>query len=153
MVNPRTEIGQEQLLKEITSLLTKAKIAYMVTGSLSVIFYGRPRASHDIDFLIEADSKDVTRIQKAFLALPHNEFIVDPVTIENAINQAGQFNVLHLPTMLKLDFWLLKNDQFDITRFARRKTINVFDQMMTFASPEDTILIKLLSYRNRNIET
>ena len=52
------DIGQEELLKEITSFLHKANIPYMVTGSLSIIFYGRPRASHDIDFVVEAEDKD-----------------------------------------------------------------------------------------------
>ncbi len=53
---------QEQLLKDITAFLVKAKIPYMVTGSLSVILYGRPRASHDIDFLIEAKQEDIIKL-------------------------------------------------------------------------------------------
>lgn len=50
MVRNSKDAGQEQLLKDITSLLQKNHIFYMITGSVSVIFYGRPRASHDIDF-------------------------------------------------------------------------------------------------------
>ncbi|KKP80750.1 MAG: hypothetical protein UR81_C0017G0005 [Candidatus Levybacteria bacterium GW2011_GWB1_35_5] len=54
--------------------------------------------------------------------------------------------------MLKLDFFLLKNDEFDKSRFQRRKTLNIFGQKMTFASLEDTILIKLLWYKDTKIE-
>ena len=70
--------AQEELLKGITSFLSKAKIPYMVTGALSVIFYGRPRASHDIDIVVEAKIVDTKRVLKAFASLPHKEFLIDP---------------------------------------------------------------------------
>lgn len=144
--------GQEELLKDITALLTKEKIPYMITGSVTVIFYGRPRASHDIDFIIEAKKGDLPKIQKAFAKLPHNEFIADPHLIKTAITNKRQFNVLHLPTMLKLDFWILQDTEFDKERFKRKKFIDIFGQKMSFASPEDTILIKLLWYKDTKIE-
>lgn len=142
---------QEQLLKEITKLLQKSQIPYMVTGALSVIFYGRPRVSHDIDFVIEANRKDIEKVKKAFAALPH-DFVVQKDSIEDAIVHKYSFNILHLPTMLKLDFFLLKNEEFDRIRFQRKKALNVFGQKMTFASAEDTILIKLLWYKDTKIE-
>lgn len=143
--------GQEKLLREITSLLQKEDIPYMVTGALSVIFYGRPRASHDIDFVIEAQREDIDRVKKAFSSLSQ-EFLIQEEAIEEAIIEKLSFNVLHLPTMLKLDFFLLRNSDFDKSRFARRKTFTVFGQKMVFASPEDTILIKLLWYKESTIE-
>lgn len=152
MVKQTTNTGQEQLLKEITSLLSKARIPYMITGSVSVIFYGRPRASHDIDFIIEARKRDIEKVIQAFASLHHNEFIVDPLMIKDAIENKRQFNILHLPTMLKMDFWLLTNTQFDKERFKRRKKIRLFNQPMVFASPEDTILIKLLWHVESRIE-
>lgn len=146
------DVGQEQLLKAITSLLQRAHILYMVTGSVSVIFYGRPRASHDIDFVVDAKRKDIGRITKAFSTLS-DEFLVGAKDIETAIVQNHHgFNVLHLPTMLKLDFWLLKDDAFDKERFRRKKRVKLFGQEMIFASPEDTILKKLLWYRESKIE-
>lgn len=144
--------GQEDLLKEITYLLERSHIPYMVTGALSVIFYGRPRASHDIDFVIEAKKENIKNITRALLQLS-DEFLIDIQDVENAIKEnLHSFNILHLPTMLKLDFWLLKDDPFDKSRFNRRKTMRIFGQPMTFASPEDTILIKLLWYKESNIE-
>jgi hypothetical protein len=143
---------QEQLLKDITSFLNEANIQYMVTGSVSVIRYGRQRTSHDIDFIIEANESDSKRIKEAFQSLPRKEFIVDPLYIVEAVNSAGQFNIFHLPTSLKLDFWLLQNTPFDKERFKRRKDIYVFDQRITFTSPEDTILQKFLWYKASKIE-
>lgn len=145
-------LDQEQLLKLITTLLQKKHIPYMITGALSVIFYGRPRASHDIDFVIEVKEGNTRLLIDAFSKLPHREFVVDLTLIKKAVVGKRMFNLLHLPTMLKLDFFLLKNEEFDRSRFQRRKTFNVFGQKMTFASPEDTILVKLLWYKDTKIE-
>lgn len=144
--------NQEQVLKTITSLLQKADIPYMITGSISVVFYGRPRASHDIDFVVEAHEKDVKRILRAFASLPHSEFLVDSLAIKDAIMQKFIFQILHLSTMLKFDFWLLKDEPFDQKRFQRKQKVNIFGQPMVFASAEDTILVKLLWYKESKIE-
>lgn len=144
--------SQEQLLKTITSLLQKANIPYMITGSISVILYGRPRASHDIDFVVEAHVGNMKRILRAFTSLPHNEFMVDSLAIKDAIMQKFIFQILHLSTMLKFDFWLLKDEPFDQKRFQRKQKINIFGQPMYFASAEDTILVKLLWYKESKIE-
>lgn len=148
----KADKGQEELLKRITSLLHKEKIPYMVTGSVSVIFYGRPRASHDIDFVIEISKENLKKVVETFLSLPFNEFLVDKFQIENAFQDLHQFNILHLPTMLKLDFWLLTDESFDQERFKRRKELFLFEQPMDFASPEDTILKKLLWYQDSKLE-
>lgn len=144
------ETDQGLLLKEITSFLEKNKIKYMITGAWSAIFYGRPRASHDIDFVIEAEKK-IKKLELIFGKLP-SEFSIQKGAIKEAIQQIGFFNILHLPTMLKLDFFILDNDEFNKNRFARRKKEKILGQNMYIASAEDTILKKLLWYIDSKIE-
>lgn len=145
------ENDQGQLLKDITSFLQRNKIPYMITGAWSVIFYGRPRASHDIDFVVEIHKKDLDRIIKIFKLLPQ-EFLVQFDQIKDAILKKGMFNVLYLPSVLKLDFWILKDDEFNKSRFSRKRKEKILDQYMYIASPEDTILKKLLWYKDSKIE-
>lgn len=145
------EFIPEQLLKRITGVLDKAGVPYMITGALSVIFYGRPRASHDIDLVIEAQKKDFPKIKQAFSSLIE-EFLVDIEAIGDAIAQKQSFNIVHLQSLLKIDFWLLKDEEYDKKRFERRKKIKVFGREMYFSTPEDTILIKLLWYKQTKIE-
>jgi len=145
------DTDQGQLLKDITSFLQRNKIPYMITGAWNVIFYARPRASHDIDFVIEAKIDDIEKIKKTFTALSH-DFLVQEDQIEEAIVKSLSFNILHLPTMLKLDFWILQNDEFNKTRFLRKKRKRILDQFMYIASAEDTILKKLLWYKDTKIE-
>lgn len=146
-----TETDQKQLLKDITSFLENRHIPYMITGAWSVIYYGRPRASHDIDFVVEIDKREIPKIKEAFQKLSH-AYIVDLSLIEDAILHKAMFNLLYLPTGLKLDFWILKDDVFDKTRFARRKKVKLLGQIMSIATQEDTILKKLLWYKESKIE-
>lgn len=145
------QIDQAQLLKDITSFLNKNKIPYMITGAWSVIYYARPRASHDIDFVVELHKEDIKRIIKAFKTL-NLEYLVQFDQIQQAIEDKSMFNIIHLSTFLKLDFWLLKDDDFNKTRFARRKNVKILDQYMCIATPEDTVLKKLLWYKEAKIE-
>lgn len=53
------------------------------------------------------------------------------------------FNVLDVESGDKVDFWLLTDEPFDISRFERRREIPLFGMKVFVSSPEDTILAKL----------
>ncbi len=145
------ETPQAKILKDITHFLDKNKIPYMITGSWSSIYYGRPRASHDIDFVVELQAENVGKATKIFSGLPET-FIIQLETIKEAIKEKNQFQAVHLPTMLKMDFWILTDEEFDKSRFLRRKRIRLFNQYMEMATPEDTIIQKLIWFSKGEIE-
>ena len=145
------ETDQSELLKSITSFLERNKIPYMITGAWSVIYYARPRASHDIDFIVELKKEEIPTVLRAFEKLS-SEYLIQSGSIKEAIEKKDMFSIIHLPTTLKLDFWLLKSDAFDKSRFARRKKVNLLGQYMSIATAEDTILKKLDWYRYSKIE-
>lgn len=145
------EGSQVRLLKKISAFLETHKIPYMLTGAWSAIFYGRPRASHDIDFVVEIPTGEVGIILKALETLP-DDFLVQADSVKEAVKHKSMFNVIHLPTALKLDFWILTNNEFDQSRFKRRKKVKILDQIMEMATAEDTILQKLIWYQMGEIE-
>jgi hypothetical protein len=53
------------------------------------------------------------------------------------------FNAINLEEGDKVDFWMLTDDAFDASRFARCISVNVFGTSLKVSSPEDTILAKL----------
>lgn len=142
---------QAKLLKDVSSFLSSHKIPYMITGAWSVIFYGRPRASHDIDFVVELHKEDLSQIVNVFDRLPE-EFLIQVDSILDAVDKKSIFQVLHLPTMLKLDFWILTDEEFDKSRFKRRKAVEILGQLMQISSAEDTIIQKLRWYKMGKIE-
>ena len=145
------ETPQAKILKDITYFLDSSKIPYMITGSWSSIYYGRPRASHDIDFVVELGSENTGKTIEIFSHLPET-FMIQLETIKEALAQKSQFQVAHLPTMLKMDFWILTGEEFDKERFSRRKRIKLFNQYMEMATPEDTIIQKLIWFSKGEIE-
>jgi len=145
------ETDQTDLLKAISSFLHEHKIPYMLTGALSVVYYGRPRASHDIDFVVEIHQSDLKKIVSIFKKLP-TEFLLQPEAIKEAVIKKNMFNVIYLPTYTKLDFWLLTDDLFDKERFKRRRRVKLLGQTMTITTVEDTLIQKLRWYKEARIE-
>ena len=145
------ETDQAKLLTAISSFLEKHKIPYMLTGALTVVYYGRPRASHDIDFVVEISKKYIKRVVNIFKNLS-TEYLVQLDSIEDAVIKKTMFNVIYLPSYTKLDFWLLTDVQFDQERFKRRKKVKLLGKNMVLSTAEDTIIQKLLWYKDSEIE-
>lgn len=145
------EASQRRVLVEISSFLNTEKIPYMITGAWSSIYYGRPRASHDIDFVVELASYKLDKIVEAFSKLSE-DFAIQLETIQSAIERKSLFQAIHLPTMLKIDFWILTEGLFDRSRFKRRKKVKIFNRFMDMATPEDTIIQKFRWFKEGRIE-
>ena len=63
-------MSQQALLTRIVEALEGAGIPYMLTGSLASSLQGEPRATHDIDVVIDIAPSDVVRVTEA-LSAPH----------------------------------------------------------------------------------
>ena len=46
-------MNQEELLLDTLARLDRAGVTYMVTGSIASNFWGIPRTTHDLDFVIQ----------------------------------------------------------------------------------------------------
>jgi len=116
----------------------------MVTGSFAVNFYGIPRTTHDIDLIVQIQVADTIRLAREF----PTDFYADVQMMRQAIDQQFMFNVIDPSSGLKIDFWILKRDAYDVERFRRRRPQLVFGQTLVMPSPEDVILAKLLWYQD-----
>jgi len=134
------------LLKRVTKLLGQKKIPYMVTGAYGVIYYARPRTSHDLDFVIEVSQNDIPRLLDMFKQSNIDDFIYQEEAISEAIAKRKMFNVIYRPSGDKLDFWMVKTGSFDQQSFSRRVPKRVLGQKIVLATAEDTIVQKLRWY-------
>jgi hypothetical protein len=133
-------VSQTQLLIEAASALEGAGIGYMLTGSLASSLQGEPRATHDVDLVIEVDGRCVDAIAAAFGA---PEFFFDDVAARGSLATRSLFNLLDTASGDKIDFWPLTESAFDASRFARRRSTSAFGRSIFVSAPEDTILQKL----------
>ena len=129
-----------ELLRYVVEVLDRAGIEYMVTGSVASSLHGEPRATHDLDVVVAIRPSDASVLLQAF---PPPHFYLDEGAIREAIRSGGMFNAINVDEGDKVDFWLLTDSPFDISRFSRRVQEDVFGVPLKVSSPEDTILAKL----------
>jgi hypothetical protein len=133
-------MSQIDLLRHVVSILEEAGIEYMITGSIASSLQGEPRATHDLDVVVEIRDVDVPVVLAAF---PQPRFYVDREAIREAIRTGGMFNVIDVAEGDKVDFWMLTDEPFDLSRFSRRLRERALGIEFDVSSPEDTILAKL----------
>ncbi|MFH1920809.1 MAG: hypothetical protein ABIP48_13075 [Planctomycetota bacterium] len=133
-------MSQPELLKTVVRFLEQAGIECMLTGSLVSSLQGEPRSTHDIDFIVQVGTSDVENIVRGF---PPPQYYVSESAILEAIVHKGMFNLLDTEGGDKVDFWLLTDEPFDRSRFARRQIEGLFGVCVPVSAPEDTILAKL----------
>lgn len=133
-------MSQQALLKLIVEALDGAGIPYMLTGSLVSSLQGEPRATHDIDLVVDMTTGDVVRVTQA-LSAPH--VYVDVHAVDDATRRRTMFNLIDSSSGDKADFWLLTDDPFDRERFSRRRLVEALGLRLMVSAPEDTILMKL----------
>ena len=46
--------------------LNRTGIRYVISGSVAAIFYGEPRLTHDVDFVVFLNANDVQKISASF---------------------------------------------------------------------------------------
>ena len=133
-------MSQQDLLKRVVAALERIGIDYMITGSIASSLQGEPRATHDMDIVVELDESSVPAL---LAALPTPEFYHDESAVRQAVRDRTGFNVIETTEGDKVDFWLLTDDPFDQSRFARKYDEQVFGTRLKVSAPEDTILQKL----------
>lgn len=135
-----------RVLLHVTELLERIGIPYFLGGSLASSIHGEPRATVDIDLAIMLRTVDAAPLRAAL----GPDFYVDEGAMREAIARRGAFNVIHQPTVLKVDFFVLGDAPFDRVQLERRRlspALEGSDRRIFVSSPEDLILRKLEWYR------
>jgi len=133
-------MSQFELLKTVVRVLDEQGIAYMLTGSVVSSLQGEPRATHDVDIVVALQKAAIEPLSRAF---PAPDYYLDEHSIAEAIDHRSMFNLIDVRGGDKVDFWILTDDSFDQSRFARRIAEHVLGVTLVVSSPEDTILAKL----------
>jgi hypothetical protein len=131
---------QPKLLKKVLFLLGESHIDYMVTGSIVSSMQGEPRTTHDIDVLVNITYPAIPPLVSTF---PPPDYYISESAIEDAIRRKSMFNLIDTTDGDKIDFWILTDDPFDQSRFARKYEEKLLGLSMKISTPEDTILMKL----------
>lgn len=130
---------ETELLVDCLHRLETAVIDYMLVGSMAGNYWGVPRSTHDIDFVIEYDETQVDVIVEAF----RDDFSIQQSSVASGLRPPHQFSALDNRSAVKVDFFRVAGDEYEFERFRRRKRVVLFDQAAWIATAEDVLLHKL----------
>jgi hypothetical protein len=131
--------NEKELLIDCLERLNGSGIPYMLTGSMASNYWGIPRSTHDIDFVLVLRPTDVPAILAAF----KDGFFIQPESVRQAFHPPRQFNAIDDLSAMKVDFWLLGENEYEQQAFSRRIQISLFDRPAWMPTAEDVILHKL----------
>ncbi|HEY5960336.1 MAG TPA: hypothetical protein VIV60_27470 [Polyangiaceae bacterium] len=138
------------VVARIAAAFDTLSVPYIVGGSLASSVYGIPRATQDVDLVAILSLEHIEPLTAAL----SSEFYVDGDMIADAIKRRASFNVVHLATMFKADVFVPGRDSWTLEELKRGRTeqsdVESGSVGIRFASPEDTLLLKLVWYKLGN---
>ena len=137
----RAELRPHELMQKAADFFERLRVPYRIVGSMASMAYGEARFTNDIDILADLRVDQVEAVAQEF---PSPDYYVAPTAAREAIRDRRQFNIIHIPSGLKLDIVQRKDSEFgtlDITHGQRLKSEGLYDAW--FGSPENVILMKL----------
>ena len=126
----------------LASVCEQLGIRYLVGGSLASSLHGIPRATQDVDLVLEIGQDDVA----AFVNSLRDDFYLDEEAIRDAIDRRTSFNLIDLRSYFKADVFVARDDEPGRLQMARSHRYSLGDepgQELVVASPEDVIAQKL----------
>lgn len=120
------------------------KVQHFIGGSIASSLVGEYRFTNDIDFIARLEPNHVSPLVKQL----GSEFYLSPEALERAVKARESFNVIHIPSVQKVDIFVSKDSDYDHEQMSRRRLLNVRDGVdLYIASTEDIVLAKLIWFK------
>lgn len=129
-----------EALRGIVAALEEAGVAYMLTGSFAGSYHGIPRATQDIDLVVDPTGEALERLVGVLEA---QDYYVSLDAAREALEARGQFNAIDRRSGWKIDFIIRKDRPFSREEFSRRTEENPLGFSLEVATAEDVLLAKL----------
>ncbi len=129
-----------------------AGLRYIVAGSVAGMYFSEPRLTIDVDIPIFLGRRDLPVLSALF---PEPAFYCPPpdiLAIEADRECRGHFNVIHIPTGLKADFYPAKADKTFAWAWQNKLLAESDSGPVYLAPPEYVILWKLIFYKEGRSE-
>ena len=130
----------------VRAALEQSGVRYAVGGSWASTAFGDPRLTNDVDILAEFTEENLP----AFLSFLPETFYADAPDALQALRRGRPFNVIHIPTVLKFDFFPSRAFPLGAEELERAISISVTSlsqHPVWFVTPEDILLAKLHWFR------
>lgn len=130
-------------LIEVLGLLEQLGVTYLLGGSFASSIHGVPRGTRDADLLVELSREQAGALVEGL----GPSYYADLAMMEDSLARGISFNVIHMATSFKIDFFPAGRGDFERSELARRRREPLGDHHAYVSTPEDTLLAKLRWYR------
>src|SRR5258707_12126508 len=139
---------EPDVLRIINGRVRASCVPFMFACSFALGYYGKPRMTRDLDFVVALMERHVDTLVSAF----STDFYIDEDAASSAIKSQRMFNLMHLDSAIKVDLIVRKNSEYRHAEFERRKSVEFAGISTWITSREDLILSKLVWARDTDSE-
>jgi hypothetical protein len=135
------------VLRRTIQVFDRLGIGYAIGGSIASSMHGIGRMTRDADVTVEPFAGREAEFVAAF---DPDAFYLSENAVREAVRDRFTFNILHPESGFKIDVYVLKDEPFARSAFARRTYLTLDDdpgQPVACYAPEDVVLFKLQWYR------
>lgn len=136
-------------LKLVIEALEASKIEYLIGGAIAEWAWGEPRATQDLDLVVNIPIKAINKLSKELkkrdMLIPA-EVILDSILEDRA---DIPINAIHMHSGLKADLYPVREgDELRQSAFQRREQVDYGPPIgkVYIHSPEDLIIYKLMYF-------
>lgn len=141
----------EQVAGRVLHALDDAGVSHMLVGGLTSNYYGIPRATQDVDIVVQlTSSESLTRVAASL----GDGFSIDTQVSFETITGNARY-VIRLPaTPFVVELFVLGDDSFQQERFRRRVSIAIpqIGPQVYLPTPEDVVVQKVRWGRPKDLE-
>jgi hypothetical protein len=141
-------MNELDVLKDVSIILEKARLDYMLSGSLAMSYYAQPRMTRDIDIVVHLNPTSGGFLCKFF----QKDYYFSNEAVDEAVRNESMFNIIHRQALIKVDFIIRKSSAFRIAEFERRRKIQIEDFITYIVSVEDLIISKIIWMKDSGSE-
>ena len=144
-----TNLEYSEFVLLVLEALEAADIPYMIGGAVAAWAWGEPRATRNLDLVIQIPTGAVVKLSEE---MEKRDMLLPAGIIQDRLKDHrgdDQLNAIHGSSGYKADLYLLKEgDSFRAEAFSRRVLVDLGPGLgeLYLHTPEDLILYKLLYY-------
>lgn len=139
-------ISYQDFVRLVIQALEAADIQYMIGGAVASWAWGEPRATLDLDVVVNIPIESVSRLSKE---LEKRDMLVPAdILLDNILETRADLpiNAIHMYSGYKADLYPMREgDELRASAFERRQKIDLGEPLgeVYLHSPEDLIIYKL----------
>ncbi len=133
-------------LIDVSAMLEKAGVQYIIGGSVASSVWGEERATRDVDIAAIFTSDQIDSLEEQC----EWPYIIDAESMRQQLKVREDFasgQILNGETQDKFDLFILRRDDYSLAQLERFYLVELFPgKKFPIASPEDIVITKLRWY-------